>query len=105
MRNLNFRYGSYFSTVAVKGMALSRSSGRRRAGGRWSRLLDQLLDLDDHELCRLERGERDQDVDLPGVDAGLGVVGRVAGDAEGVVRLAPLERAGSEEREHEGVDI
>src|SRR5271168_1040688 len=68
-------------------------------------LPSDLLDLDDDEFCRLERGEADQDVD----DAVVLVGGRggfaVALDEVGLLRRGALEGALGEERLHEGADV
>src|SRR5690242_4958246 len=67
-------------------------------------LAGELGDLDDHELGRLQRGERDHDVD----DAvGLVVWCRrrgVAADLECLARCRALERALVEQAEHEAID-
>jgi 2-polyprenyl-6-methoxyphenol hydroxylase-like FAD-dependent oxidoreductase len=64
-----------------------------------------LLESKHDEFRRLQRREPDEDIDHAVIDVGLSR--RIAIDLheERIVRLAPLERAGAELRQHEGADI
>src|SRR5690349_13542263 len=75
---------------------------------RWGSGLDRacdLLDLDDHELGRLERREADDDVHAPKVDVVLRSGLLVALHEVRLARRAALERALREQRVHERAEI
>src|SRR5207248_850250 len=65
----------------------------------------ELLNVDQNELGRLERGEPDEDVDDPPVDVVLRVVLPVALDQVRLLRRAPLEHPLPEPRVHERADV
>src|SRR5262249_14978348 len=79
--------------------------------GRWLRgcsgldLAGELLDLDDHELGRLERRETDQDVHDAAIDVVLRRRLLVALHQVRLARRRALERALTEERLHERADV
>src|SRR3954470_17966819 len=68
-------------------------------------LIDLLLESKHDEFRRLQRRETDEDIDHAVIDVRL--IRRIAIHLheERIVRLAPLERAGAELRQHEGADI
>src|SRR5262249_20483142 len=68
-------------------------------------LAGQLLDLEDDEFRRLERGEADEDVHDAEVDVVLSRRLGVALDEVGVLRRRALEGALPEEVVHEGADV
>src|SRR3954468_15366012 len=77
-------------------MPASLAASRRCAG--------ELLQADDDELGRFERGESDDDVDDPAVDVVLGGGLRVAPDEVGLTRRPALERTLAEQALQEGRD-
>src|SRR5690606_1132256 len=95
-RNLKFLYGSNRWALTLN-WAIGASSHGHLAG--------HLLDLDDDELGRLERGEPDHDVDDPEVDVGLGGGLLVALHEVRLPRGPPLERALAEQGLQERPDV
>src|SRR5580765_5639120 len=96
-RNLKFLYGSKRNGFCVNCAMVFSSSGRD--------LSRDLLQLDHHELRRLERREAHQNVHHPEVDVVLGRRLLVALDEERLTRRLPLERALPEQVVHERPDV
>src|SRR3954471_4490139 len=94
-RNLKFLYGSRRAALTVN--SATESSSDLRGGA-------ELLDVDQHELRRLERCETDEDVHDSPVDVVLRVVLRVALDEVRLLGSTALEHAlppqGVHERTH-----
>src|SRR5215471_5712127 len=92
-RNLKFLYGSKRVGLTVNSAMASLRSAR---------LSGELLQLDEHELGRLERGEADEDVHDSAVDVALHGRGVVALDEVRLGRGRAGEGALPEQRLHEG---
>src|SRR6266852_95621 len=95
-RNLKFLYGSKRCAFTVN-CAIAASSDLDLAG--------HLLELDDHELGRLQRSEADDDVHDAQVDVILGGRLLVAFDEVGLLRRSALEGALAEQVVHERADV
>src|SRR5215467_13109701 len=95
-RNLKFLYGSNRCALTVN-WAIAAPSDLH--------LPSQLLDLDDHEFGRLQRGEHDADVHDAEVDVVLGGGRLVAQDGVRILRRLALERALAEQVVHEGAHV
>src|SRR5260370_11745849 len=96
-RNLKFLYGSKRCALAVNCAMRVPSLGRDLSG--------HLLDMDNHKLCRLQRGKADDDVDNAQVDVILCGGFLVALYKVCVSRRDPLEGVLPEQVLHEGAYV
>src|SRR5579864_1579077 len=96
-RNLKFLYGSKRCALAVNCAMRVPSLGRDLSG--------HLLDLDNHKLCRLQRGKADHDIDDAQVDVILGGSFLVALYKICVGRRHPLEGVLPEQVLHERAHV
>src|SRR5262245_1136173 len=96
-RNLKFLYGSRRVGLAGNIAITVVSSGLQLTG--------HLLDLNHNKFGWIERGEPNQNVHDALVDAGLGIILRVALHEVSLLRRRSLECTLQEQSLHEGADI